>query len=459
MSHATDASGTSPNTLPFHKAVPRLVKDPVNELARMGAAAGGRIVRLHLGPFRPYLVSHPDDVQQVLTTNWSTFLREGMFWRPIRRLTGRGILREGEEWTSTRRILQPLFTARAMASLSEDMAGVIAESVLELDDHARTGRPIDAEDQMTAIINQAVVEVLFGGRISRETAGRLAPEFATCATSFSFRLLFPTVPYSVRVPGDRAFTNATKNIDAIVYPLIEQARREGARDGKADLIAALLAARAEQVGAGDLRLVRDDLVSMYAVATETTATSLTWLWTLLHDHPAVGARLGEEIGDVVGGGPVRPSHVARLPYLGMVLQELLRMYPAGWILPRQAIADAEIGGVRIRAGSQVLISPYVTHRLPEFWDRPLEFDPDRWAGEGAALRHRYAFFPFGAGPHMCLGQHLFNVEAPLVIANLLSRYRPALTNPQRFVPLPGASARPRQRVLLRLTPAGRGGTA
>ncbi|WP_206061086.1 cytochrome P450 [Nonomuraea basaltis] len=442
---------TSPKVLPFHKTIPRLVKDPVTELARMGAEAGGRIVRLNLGPFRPYLVSHPDHVQQVLKTEWSNFLREGMFWRPVRRLTGQGILREGEDWASTRKILQPLFTARYMASLAEDMADAIAERILELDDHARAGRPIDGAGQMTAIVNQAVVKVLFGGRISRDTAERLAPEFATCATTIGFRLLFPFVPYSVKVPGDRAFLRAMKNIDEIVYPLIEQARREGAGIGKMDLISAVLTSRTGQDGKGDLRQVRDDLVSMYATSTETTAMSLTWLWAVLHEYPAVSARLHEEIDRVVGDGPVRPEHATRLPYLHMVLQELLRLYPAGWIIPRQAVADTEIGGVRIKSGSQVLISPYTTHRLPEFWDRPLEFDPDRWAGE-STRRHRYAYFPFGAGPHSCLGQNLFNVEAPLVVAGLLSRYRLVLTNPQRLIPVPGASARPKQQLLLRLMP-------
>ncbi|MFB9630676.1 cytochrome P450 [Nonomuraea helvata] len=428
-----------------------MLKDPVNELARMGTEAGGQVVRVDLGPFRPYLVSHPDHVQQVLTTEWDNFAREGMFWRPVRRVTGKGILREGDEWASARKILQPLFTAKYTATLAEDMADAIAERVLELDVHARAGRPIDAADQMTAIINQAVVKVLFGGRISRDTAERLAPEFATCATSIAFRLLFPFVPYSIKVPGDRAYLRAMNNINEIVYPLIDQAHREGARSGKADLIAVLLRARQQEDGRMDLEQVRDDLVSMYATSTETTATSLTWLWAVLHNHPAVSARLHEEIDRVVGHDQVRPEHVPRLTYLHMVLQELLRLYPAGWIIPRQAMADTEIGGVRIKAGSQVLISPYTTHRLPEFWDRPLEFDPGRWA-DGAAPRHRYAFFPFGAGPHSCLGQGLFRIEAPLVIANLLSKYRLALTDPQPLTAVPGASARPKQQVMLRLTP-------
>jgi cytochrome P450 len=211
-------------------------------------------------------------------------------------------------------------------------------------------------------------------------------------------------------------------------------------------------ARVGQDGRADVGQIRDDLVNVYGAATETTAMSLTWLWAVLHENPEVNDRLHQEIDDVVGDGPVRPAHVPRLTYLRMVLQEVLRVHPPGWIIPRQAVADTEIGGVRIKAGSQVLVSPYTTHRLPEFWDRPHEFDPERWSPEREERRHPFAFLPFGGGPHVCLGRHLYYLEAPLVIANVLSRYRQVLTNPQRLTPVPGASVRPKEKLMLRLTP-------
>ncbi|MGV9304085.1 cytochrome P450 [Nonomuraea sp. NPDC003727] len=453
MSVAAGAVATTPRVLPFYRAIPRLMRDPVDELAKAGMEAGGRIVRLDLGPFRPYLISHPDHVQQVLKTDWSNFVREGMFWRPLQRLIGHSILGDGEAWESSRKILQPLFTARYTASLAEDMADVIAESILELDDHANTGRLVEGGHQMTTIVNQAVIKVLFGGRISRDVAERLSPEFSTCATSIAFRLMFPFVPYSIKVPGDRAFLAAARKVDEIVFPLIEQAREENT--GSKEVVSALIGARIAADGEADLRQIRDDLVSIYGAASETTAMSLTWLWSVLHDHPEVYARLQQEIDEVVGDGPVRPADVAKLRYLRMVLQELLRVYPSGWIIPRQTVADTEIGGVPIKAGSQVLVSPYTTHRLADFWDRPLEFDPERWATENTERRHRYSFIPFGAGPHVCLGQHLFYVEAPLVIANLLRRYRVELTNPQRLTPVPGASVRPKEKLMLKLVPRAR----
>ncbi|MEV6029602.1 cytochrome P450 [Nonomuraea sp. NPDC052116] len=448
---------TKPEVVPFYRAIPRLVRNPAIELARMGTDAAGRVVRLDLGPFRPYLISHPDHVQQVFKTDWTNFVRAGMFWQPLQRLIGQSIMGEGEAWASARKILQPLFTARYTAALAEDMADIIAERIVELDDYALTGRPIDVEHQMTSIVNQAVINLLFGGRITRDTAERLAPEFATCASSIGFRMLFPSAPYSIRVPGDRAFLRSTRKIHEIINPLIERAQREDTEGKESkEVVSALLAARLEKEGKADLRQIRDDLVNVYGAASENTAMSLMWLWAVLDDHPDVNARLQEEIDRVIGGGPVRPSHVAEMPYLRMVLQELVRVYPSAWVVPRQTVADTEIGGVRIKAGSQVLVSPYATHRLEEFWPRPTEFDPERWAGEKAGSRHRYSFIPFGAGPHVCLGQHLFYIEASLLIANLFTRYRPALPYPQKLTPLVGgATLRPKEKLFLQLHPTER----
>lgn len=446
-------------TIPVHRVLPRFVKDPVNALAEMGRQAQGRVVRLDLGLFRPYLVTHPDHVQQVLKANWTNYRREGMFWRPLRRMLGASILGEGTPWESSRKILQPLFTRRYVASLAEDMARTIDLRIRELDAFALSGRPVDAAEEMAGIVNQAVIKVLFGDRISREDGERLAPAYDAAATSINFRLLMPFMPYSVRVPGDRAFMKAVQTVDDVLFPVIREARADSG--DSLDVISALCRARGEDGAELADRQIRDDLVSVYGAASESTAMTLTWLWPLLDAHPKVAARLYDEIDRVVGAGPAVPEHVPQLRYTRMVLQELLRLYPAGWLFPRMAMEPAEIGGVRVKAGSQVLISPYATHRLDEFWERPLEFDPERFASEGQERRHRYAYFPFGGGPHQCLGQHLFYVEAPLLVAAILSRFRPAVVTPGPFTPSPAASLRPKEKIELSIVPVrhGRGEAA
>jgi cytochrome P450 len=443
-------------TIESFRALPAFARDPVNALAAFAARADGRLVRLHLGPFRPYLVAHPDHVAQVLHTDWEAYQREGMFWRPLRRLLGASILGEGTPWRSSRDVLQPLFTARYVNGLAEQMAATIAERMDELQGYADRGEHIDAAGQMAGIINQAIIRALFGNRLSRADGERMAPAYDAAATSIGFRLLMPFLPYSLQVPGDRKFMRAVAAIDDVVMPVIratrEKAQKEADPDDESDVITALCRARAGD-GPGADQQIRDDLVSVYGAASESTAMTLTWLWPLLNSHPDVAAELYAEIDAVVGGGPVHPGHVPQLVYTRMVLQELLRLYPAGWIFPRMTVRDVELGGVTIKAGSQVLISPYATHRLPSLWPDPDRFDPRRFAAETlprAARRPKYAYFPFGGGPHQCLGQHLFFVEAPLLVASILSRFRFTVRSPGPFTAAPAASLRPKQTIMLEL---------
>jgi cytochrome P450 len=191
---------------------------------------------------------------------------------------------------------------------------------------------------------------------------------------------------------------------------------------------------------------------MFAAGTETTGVALTWLWVVLGDHPDVAQRLYDEIDTVVGAGPVELAHLSQLPYTRMVLQELLRLYSVGWLVPRTAAADDSIDGIRIRRGDTVIVSPYFTHRMEWLWHSPHVFDPERFSPERTARRQRYAYFPFGGGAHQCIGSHFFTAEAQLIAASVLSRYRPVVLNEEPVIPQVSASLRPKQRVTMLLQP-------
>ncbi|MEV5744481.1 cytochrome P450 [Microbispora rosea] len=434
------------DVLPFYRFLAKHPRDPVSAFEEVGRQAAGRLVRLNMGPFRPYLVTHPDHVQHVLRTNQPNYVREGMFWDPLVPLLGGGILSDGETWQESRRVLQPLFTAKYVDSLAERMAGIIAE---QIDAVVRPGEPFDVVDGISAIVHPTIVRLFFGDRISREDIARLIPAYEVAVTATWPRLLMPFVPDSVPLPGDRPFRRSIETINTVVYPRVHEARRTAA-DGK-DVVSAICRARAGDRGEAGDRRIRDDMVSMHGASTETSATALTWVWVALDAHPELAEKIYAEIDEVVGTEAVRPSHLPELRYLKMFLSELVRLYPPGWILPRQAVEADEIGGVTIKAGSTVMLSPYLTHRLEGFWDRPEEFDPERFAPEREReRRHRWAYFPFGGGPHQCLGQHLFMMEAQLLMAGLLSRYRPVLTASRPVRPRLASSLRPNQKVKLTL---------
>jgi cytochrome P450 len=410
-------------------------------LVDFGTESGGEVVRLNLGTFRPYLVTHPEHLQQILRDS-TTYIRDGesMLWRPIRRAVGDAILvTEGELWESSRDTLQPLFTAKRVETLVDRMTVAIIEAVEALDEPARTGQAVDAMALMSQVVCQATTRVLFGQKIPVSDALQIFAHLGTITRTMVPRLLAPGVPYSIPLPGDRAFRHAAKSIDALVLPII---RKERANPGDGDdIIATLCRPRANGLQASEEQ-IRSDVVAMFSTATETTIGVLSWLWPVLEKHPEVATRLYAEIDEVVGHGPVQRAHIPEMRYSRMVLDEMLRLWPAGWTIPRTAVGEQVLGGVQIEAGATILISPYATQRMAAFWDRPEVFDPERFSPDRPKRQYRYSYFPFGGGPHQCIGQYLFLLEAPIIMATLLSRFRFRLGRPADLKARLGASLRP-----------------
>ncbi|GLZ06447.1 cytochrome P450 [Actinomadura sp. NBRC 104412] len=437
-------------SFPLYRTFSRFVRDPLRELERISAEAGGELIRLDLGASRPYLATHPDHVQQVLRRESQNFVRDGMFWRPLRGLFGASIMSEFDEWELSKRILQPVFSTKHVRALTESMADAINAAVDTLEAPAHAGEAIEILPEMGRIVHETVIKVLFGNKIRQAEADRLVPGMEKLATSIAYRFLLPFVPRSIPLPGDRAFAAALEMMDETLYELVDR-YRDAPGEGF-DIFTALCQARMTEGSGLDDQWVRDNLLSMWATSIETTTVALTWIWPILDRHPEVAGRLRKEIDEVVGGERVRPEHLHRLPYVKQVIQELLRLYPVGWIFPRIAQNPTSVGGVPIKAGDTVLVSPYLTHRLESVWEDPLRFDPERFSPERARTHHRYAYYPFGGGPHMCIGRHVFNFEAELILTSILSRFRPEVRHAEGAIPKIGATIRPRNELKMTLVP-------
>ncbi|MFJ8578848.1 cytochrome P450 [Micromonospora sp. NPDC093277] len=436
--------------MPLRQILPGMLRDPARALINVGNRTEGSLVRLNLGSFRPYLVTHPRHVQHVLRDRADNYERagDGLFWRPVKRLFGEGILGEGQIWSASRRMLQPMFTAKRVEAMIDGMAEAIRDAVDELDQPSRAGRTVDIGAEQTRIVCRAIMRVLFADKISVPDAMRVVDAQDVIATAVIPRIIVPFAPLSLPMPGDRPFRRAKRIVDDVLVPVV-RATREVADEGD-DVISTLWQARTEDGRQLDEQQVRNDTVAMFAATTETTINVLTWFWPHLEQQPDVADRLYAEIDRVVGDEPVRREHLSELTYTRMVLDELLRLYPIGWIIPRRAVAADVIDGIPIEAGATMAVSPLITQRMSQFWERPDEFDPERFRPERVRTRHRYAHFPFGGGPHQCLGMYLFYLEAQLILATMLSRYRFRLRRPD----VPGlrlaAALRPRHRVELTL---------
>ncbi|WP_019632723.1 cytochrome P450 [Actinomadura atramentaria] len=435
------------HSVPLRRVVGRVRREgPLGLLDGLGAQANGALVRLNLGPFRPFLVTHPDHLQHILRTRAANYPRGAAMWSALGRLTGQGIGGEGAQWHASREILQTAFSASYLKSMSEQMITSITAAVDDL--AARAGTPVDAGVEMTRVVQRVVDPVFFGSLIPDGEGDRLGEAVATAMSSLLWRMAMPFVPHAVPLPGDRPFKRATRTVNDILRPVLAQARQDP-RDGR-DIVTKLM----QGTGADGRPLTDDqiceDIVALFVAGSESSAIALTWIWVGLVQNPHVYAKVRAEVDEVVGDGPLRREHIRELAYTQTVLREVLRIYSVGWAVPRTAAEDDEIDGVRIPAGATLAISPYLTHRLAEFWPDPLRFDPDRFTRENVRNRHPLAYLPFGDGAHQCLGEAFFHQEAALIVAAMMRRFDVGLAGPVE--PKLSLTLQPREAVELVLTP-------
>ena len=183
-------------------------------------------------------------------------------------------------------------------------------------------------------------------------------------------------------------------------------------------------------------------MTVFLAGHETTANALAWSWYLLARHPEAERRLHAELDAALGGRPPGLADLARLPYARAVLAEAMRLYPPAWVIGRRCVAPFEVRGATLPARTVVLLSPYVVHRDPRWWPEPAAFRPERWAPD-APERHKFAYFPFGAGTRVCIGEQFAWMEGTLALATIAQRWRLRLAPGQTVAPQPMITLRPR----------------
>ena len=213
----------------------------------------------------------------------------------------------------------------------------------------------------------------------------------------------------------------------------------------------LMAARDEDGSAMTDRQLRDEIMTFLLAGHETTAVSLSWTWYLLSQHPEAGEKLRQELGEVLGGRTPQLEDLARLPYTDKVVKESMRLYPPAWSLARSVAKEIEVGGYRLPKGSNVVMSPWIMQRDPRFFDHPEQFDPDRWTAQTAQQLPRFAYFPFGGGPRLCIGASFAVMEANLLLATIAQRFHLSLVPGHPVVPQPGITLRPRHGMRMTMT--------
>ncbi|MEB8337880.1 cytochrome P450 [Streptomyces endophyticus] len=412
----------------------------------------GDVVKFLAGPpglrRTMYGLFSAEAAQQVLATESANFRKDNYFYEVLRSTFGNGLLTSQDDtYMRQRRLIQPLFTPRGIRAYDTAITGEAAATA----EGWRGQDVVDVAEEMERFTLRAVARILFGADIDTAVPAvrRFFPEISETSLrrAYGAGIVKPTWP----TPRNRRFDSACEELYAVCDTLI--AERRAADEPGGDLLGLLIKARTEDGETLSPDEIRDQVLVFLLAGHETTSTSLTFALHLLGRNPDAQKRMHEEIDAVLTEGrPPQAGDLDRMPYTERVIKEAMRLYPAAAATGRQAVADTEVDGVHIPAGSDVTVSAYVTHRDPAYWPDPMRFDPDRFLPEAEQSRHRYAWMPFGGGPRACIGAQFAMLESVLGLAVLLQAYEVEAVDDREIATAFGITMRPAEPVRLRLTP-------
>ncbi len=441
-----------PRGYPLLGVFPRARRDPLGFFLD-AARTYGDVVALPLGVRRLYLLSHPDHIKYVLQERDSLFHKSVAAER-IKPLFGESLTTvDGDDWQRRRRLMRPAFTPPRVTAFVPVIVRA-ADAMLERwRDLAEQSRPFDVFVEMTELTRAIIVETLFG-EVPREELRTVGQATAIVSERVN-RSLWSPLGWLPRLPTSRRahYDHALRALDAFMSRRIDEARRR--RSGP-DLVSLLLAARDAETDEGyDDSSLRDELKALFVAGHSTTASGLAWVWYLLSQNAIVRRRLQREVRTVLETRRPTADDLSNLEYTRMVIDETLRLYPPTWVTARTTTDAVDVGAHHIPANATVLLSPYVTHRDPRFWEDPERFEPERFS-PGHSARPRYAYFPFGGGPRACIGSAFALIEMQVIVAMVAQRYEVTLAPGWRVEPDPRTVLTPRRGVGIVLESVGAG---
>jgi cytochrome P450 len=399
----------------------------------------GDFVRFPFGPFPAYLVTRPEWVHQVLVEDADKQFKTRALKRVLGPSLGNGLLlNDGEPWRRQRRLVQPAFHVKRI----EAYGAVMVDFAQRLLAEWKPGDTREVNHDMMKLTLGVVAKTLFDADVSNRAdriGAAITVGLETTNRQFG-RLINP--PQWVPTRDNRLGRQAQKTIDEVIMGFIHDRRASG--QDKGDLLSMLLLA-VDSEGSGGMsdKQVRDEAFTLFAAGHETTAVTLTWTWYLLSRNAAVEARLHEELQRVLGGRAPTLSDLPNLPYTDAVIKESLRLYPPAWTVARQNIAEVTIGGYTLPPEQVIFVSQWVSHRNEKYFADANAFRPERWLGGLEKRLPKGVYFPFGAGPRICIGNTFALMEARLVLATLAQHYNLRLAPGQNVATQPLITLRPR----------------
>ena len=422
----------------------RFRSDRIGFLEEM--ASFGDVSHLSFNNMHLYLLNHPDMIRDLLVNNHRQFTKSRALhlaeW-----LLGKGLLTsEGDFHLRQRRLVQPAFHRQRMAGYADVMAAYAARTADRWQDGAR----VNMAQEMMRLTLAIVGKTLFDADVEDE-----APQIGQALTESLHavnRMLLPggSTMEKLPLPANRRAEDARQLLNDTIYRIIRERRESGEDHG--DLLSMLLQAQDDEGDGSRMtdEQVRDEAMTLFLAGHETTANALIWTWYLLAQNPVEERQLHREVDRVLAGRTPTIDDLPSLPYTRMVLSEVMRLFPPAYVVGRQPTEDYTVRDWVIPAGSTVFASQYVMHRDPRYWYDAERFDPLRWTADEVAKRPKFSYFPFGAGPRVCIGEGFAWTEGILALATLAQRWQARLVSRQTPDLEPMITLRPKHAIEMTL---------
>ncbi|PAX52870.1 cytochrome P450 [Brunnivagina elsteri] len=410
----------------------------------------GDLVRLPILPnYCMYLVAHPNYIEHILSTHQERYSKPDLFKKPMNMMAGESILTsEGDFWLKHRRLMQPAFHMKHLANLAIAMVSC-TESLVQEWDKKSDGEIIDIASETLRLTLKIAGLTLFSTDISDDSSS-LGKAFRTGFEFVNYKMNnLVTPPLWFPTLRNLDFRQSKQTLDNLVQEIIDS-RRQNSVDSP-DLLSMLMAARDEETGEGmsDEQL-KNEAITLLIAGHETVASALSWTWYLLGQNPEIAANMQDELGKVLNGSNPTFDKLPQLDYTRRVFEETLRLYPPAWALPRVSLEDDEMEGYFIPKGTIVTLAKFITHRHPEFWENPDEFNPDNFLSEKVNQRPKFAYFPFGGGQRICIGKSFALMEATIIMAIVSQHFKLELVNNHPVEIDPRFTLRPKYGIKVKL---------
>lgn len=435
---------TGPKGLPVLGHLLDLRKDAVGFFER-SAREHLDVTKLQLGAWPTLLINNSDLIEQVMVKQHEKFIKNRFFWRQLEALLGTGLFTaEGQAWQRQRKLAAPAFATRPLESYAPDMVAMAERMVSTWQD--------GQELELHAAMMDLGLRIAAKSLLNAEMEGYLSEfEQATqwIIDEIAARVARPVfVPDWVPLPGHIRYLRGVRYIENVVYRVITERRASGTMGN--DFLSLLMAARDDEGKPLSDKQLRDEVHNMLLAGYETSAISVSWGFHLLGQHRDIQSAIAEEVETIAAGRPLSHEDISNLTHTEHAVIEIMRLYPPAWSIGREAKEDADVGGYHIPKGTTIFMSPWVTHRDPRYFEDPTAFRPDRWAGDLRRRLPRFAYYPFGGGPRICIGNRFAMMEAMLLVATIARHFDVERMIERPVTPSPSITLRPGGGVWVRL---------